>query len=83
MTADGSPMLKQQLEDGRALCVTVELGQWSAWIEGDSNSHVIGFPLEGVLTDVIGLNSAHDDPTSEIVELAKRVRLEMPNQPER
>jgi hypothetical protein len=66
------------LEDGQTLHVCVEAGQWSAWLSNEPRSQVIGFPLEGVLMEVIGLNPAHDDVPPQIVQLAERVRADIP-----
>ena len=65
------------LEDGRTICVCVEEDQWSAWLADDVQSQVVGFPLEGVLMEVVGLKPAHDDIPSSIAALADRVRADV------
>jgi hypothetical protein len=69
---------RYNLGDGETINIGVEVGQWSAWLEGRPLSQVIGFPLEGVLMEVIGLNPAHDDVPPEIEDLAERVRRDVP-----
>jgi hypothetical protein len=68
------------LSDGRALHVTVEDGMdmWSVWLTDDPQSQVTGFPLEGVLAEVIGLNPAHDDIPGELIQLAERIHSDTP-----
>ena len=66
------------LSDGRTIEATVELGQWSASLTADARSHIIGFPLEAVLMEVIGLNPAHDEIPGDIVRLAEHVRADIP-----
>jgi hypothetical protein len=65
---------RYMMSDGRTLCVTRELDMWSVWLAGQEQSHVIGWPLEGVLTDAVGLNPAHDDPPTELLALAALIR---------
>jgi len=65
-------------EDGRTIEVCVEVGQWSAWLEDEPSSHVIGWPLEGVLMEVIGLNPARDDVPLWLSQLADRIRRDIP-----
>ena len=65
------------LDDGRTIEVCVELGQWSAWFKDDAGSQVVGFPLEGVLMELIGLNPAHSDIPHPIALLADRVRSDV------
>lgn len=66
------------LDDGRTIEVRVELGQWSASFKDDARAQVVGFPLEGVLMELIGLNPArHEIPVS-IALLADRVRGDVP-----
>jgi hypothetical protein len=74
-------MRSYMLEDGRTIDVGVELGQWSARLKDDARSQVIGFPLEGVLMEAVGLNPAHDAVPRSIAILAEKVRRDTP--PER
>jgi hypothetical protein len=67
------------LEDGSTIEVCVELGQWSAWLKNEPRSQVIGFPLEGVLMEVIGLNPAHDDVPVWLSRLAVRIQHDVPS----
>jgi hypothetical protein len=70
-------MRRYLLEDGRTIEVGVELGQWSARLKDDARSQVVGFPLEGVLMEVIGLNPAHDELPNAIAVLADQVRRDV------
>lgn len=66
------------LADGRTLHVGVELGQWSAWVDDDEKSFVNGYPLEGVLTEAVGLSAAHDELPEELAKIAEQVRDDIP-----
>jgi hypothetical protein len=66
------------LEDGLTICVTVEVNMWSAWLQGDPESQVVGFPLEGVLMEVFGLDPAHQDVPRTVARLANRIRADIP-----
>jgi hypothetical protein len=68
------------LDDGRTIEVCVEVGQWSAWLKDDARSQVVGFPLEGVLMELIGLNPAHHGVPLWIAQLADRVRGDVPRE---
>ncbi len=66
------------LRDGREVCVAIEAGRWSAWVQGAPDSQVVGFPLEGVLMETLGMNPAHGDPPADVLALAERVRRAIP-----
>jgi hypothetical protein len=68
------------LDDGRMIEVCVELGQWSVRLKDDARSQIVGFPLEGVLMELVGLNPAHDDVPPSIERLADRVRSVVPRE---
>jgi len=68
------------LEDGRTLEVCIEVGMWSAWLQEEPQSHVIGYPLEAILMEVIGLEPAHDEVPSGIARLADHIRTEFPSE---
>ena len=64
-------MREYVLSDGRRVCVAPELGAWTAWSEGQSQASVHGFPLDGVLMEVLGLDPTHHDVPAEVAELAR------------
>jgi hypothetical protein len=68
------------LDDGRTIEVRVELDQWSACLKGVARTQVVGFPLEGVLMEVVGLNPAHGEVPRSIAMLADRVRRDIPRE---
>jgi hypothetical protein len=67
------------LDDGRELSVAIESDRWSAWISGDERTQVVGFPLIGVIAEVLGFNPAHDEPSGEVLDLVRRVKADFPD----
>lgn len=67
-------------EDGQTIEVTIELGQWSAWLTSEAGSPVIGFPLESVLMEVLGHDPAREDVSPGVLRLAARVRRDVPQE---
>jgi hypothetical protein len=64
-----------QLPDGRLLRCTPEGADrgWTCWLEEQPDRPVSGWPLGGVIAEVVGLNPAHDELPDWIVQLAARI----------
>ena len=54
-------------EDGRGIHVSVWDDSWLAWLGNEAQTRVLGFPLEGVLMEVLGLDPTRDSIPREIV----------------
>lgn len=65
-------------DDGRTLCVTVELDSWSVWLDGEPHSHAIGWPLEDLVAEAIGIDVVHDDIPRAVSHFARRIRDDFP-----
>jgi hypothetical protein len=64
-----------RLPDGRVLRCVVEGAdrRWTCWLEDRPDRPVSGWPLEGVIAEVVGFNPAHDELPDWVVELAARI----------
>jgi hypothetical protein len=64
-----------RLPDGRLLRCVLEGADcgWTCWVEDQPDRPVSGWPLQGVIAEVVGLNPAHDELPDWLVELAQRV----------
>lgn len=68
------------LGDNRELCVVVEVDRWSVWVRDDRGSQVVGCPLWSVLMETLGMAPAHQEPTEQILTLARRIRAAIPRE---
>jgi hypothetical protein len=68
------------LDDGRKLTVGVELDSWSVLVDDQTDSAVIGWPLEGVLAEALGVDVVHDDIPTTILDLAARILNDVPRE---